>query len=232
MKKFPLIIFIAFCIFSLNLKAYDGLNLTALPKKDQAFVLKRLPGDEDEGVKGKIIVTAGIGLNWLGTTMELRYLTSSYYDYSGSISGHQTMPMFNIAGDYGLLKNLSVGGAFGYQTVRINFSDIGGPSLGYHDTWTRLHFAVRGDYYIVANKNISLYTGAKLGYNIYTVQTTIPASVEPNYLQNMNVYTNPISAQAHFGFSYFVNGAVGVNAEFGLGYGGPYMLAVGATVKL
>lgn len=232
MKKLSLIIVFAFCILSLNLKAYDGMNLTALPKKDHPFVLKHSAGDEDEGVKGKIIVTAGIGLNWIGTTMELRYLTSNYYDYTDVMTGHQNTPMFNIAGDYGLMERLSVGVAFGYQTVRINFTDISAYGKNDHDTWTRLHFAVRGDYYIVANKNISLYTGAKLGYNIYTVETTISPAVEPNYLQNMNVYTNPISAQAHFGFSYFVNGAVGVNAEFGLGYGGPYMLAIGATVKL
>ncbi|HEY0029250.1 MAG TPA: hypothetical protein VGC65_00715 [Bacteroidia bacterium] len=217
---------------SLNLSADNELRLNSLPDKNHPFTLKPQAASDDEGVKGKILITAGIGLNFLGTSLELRYLTSPYYDFSDVITGHQASPMYNAAIDYGLGKQVSVGVAFGYQTVRINMQDVGSPNANYHDDWVRIHLAARGDYYIIANEEVSLYTGAKLGYNLFTVSTTIPKSMEPNYLENLGVYPNPISAQAHFGFSYFVKGIAGFNAEFGIGYGGPYILAVGATIKI
>lgn len=233
MKKQTLFL-TAFALFvlSLNLSAYDGLKLNALPDKNHPFKLSPSASDSDEGVKGKIIITAGIGLNFIGTSLELRYLTSPYYYFEGNLNGHKASPMYNVAVDYGLGEKVSVGVAFGYQTIQINFRDIYTTGDSYHDNWTRIHFAARGDYYIVAKENISLYTGVKLGYNLYTVTTTLPANDFPNYTENLGVYPPPVSAQAHFGFSYFVSGIFGVNAEFGLGYGGPYMFAAGATVKI
>lgn len=218
------------CMFSLNIRAYDGIKLNALPDKNHPFKLSP-SSDDDEGVKGKIIVTAGVGLNLLGTTLELRYLANAIYDFEGNIAGHNAWPMINAGVDYGLGKQVSVGVAFGYQKVTMNLKDVVAVNDTHYDTWTRIHFAARGDYYIVAKENISLYTGVKLGYNLYAVSSTVPENYYPGYKDNL-WYPQPLSAQAHFGFSYFVKGIVGFNAEIGLGYGVPYLFAAGVTVKI
>ncbi|MGZ4035190.1 MAG: hypothetical protein ACXVPU_00885 [Bacteroidia bacterium] len=234
MKKIiPSFLLSALSVFSFNLKASDGLQLNNLPDKNHVSTFK-LKKDDGDGIKGKIMITAGIGLNFEGTSLKARYLLSSNYDFSSYNMRANTMPMLNLGVDYGLGKKVSVGVAFGYQTIKLNFTDPSDPNSlsGWTDTWTRIHFAVRGDYYIVANENISLYTGAKIGYNMFTVKSTYPAPSNAEYLDLLDVHPNPVSVQAHFGFSYFVKGIVGFNAEFGLGYGGPYMLALGVTAKI
>jgi hypothetical protein len=233
MKKIATSLFVgALCTLSMNVSAFDGLNLTSLPDNNHSFTLKHHDTDTGDGIKGKIMITAGIGLNFEGSSLVVRYAISPYYNSTDFISGHQTRPMINAAVDYGFAKKFSAGVAFGYQTIIMNMNNVIVTGDSYHDTWTRLHFAARADYYIVAKDNINLYTGVKLGYNIFTVTTTLPPAAYPDYIQNLGVYPNPVSVQAHIGFSYFVKGIVGVNAEFGLGYGGPYMFAVGATVKI
>lgn len=229
-KQTPLIIAFLFCIFSMNLSAYDGIKLSALPDKNHPFTLnKKVTDDFEEGVKGKIIITGGLGVNFFGTTLELRYITGNY---NSSTMNHQASPMYNLGVDYGLGEQVSIGVAFGYQTTRIIFHDVFVNGDSYHDTWTRVHLAVRGDYYIVANEEVSLYTGVKAGYNMYTATTNLPASSFPNYIETLEVYPSLISLQAHFGFSYFVKGIVGFNAEVGIGYAAPYVFAGGVTVKI
>ncbi|HLC84120.1 MAG TPA: hypothetical protein VJI69_09835 [Bacteroidia bacterium] len=225
-KKTILLILLSIISVS-SMRAYDGTKLNALSGKP--FHLKS--GADEEGVKGKIIITAGVGLNLLGTTLELRYIGNTIYNFDGNIAGHDAWPMINGAVDYGLGKQVSVGVAFGYQKVTMNLKNVVAANDKHYDTWTRIHFAARGDYYIVAKENISLYTGVKLGYNLYSVSSTVPTSVYPGYTSNL-WYPQPLSAQAHFGFSYFVKGMVGFNAEVGLGYGVPYLFAAGVTVKI
>ena len=231
MKKITISLFTsALCIFSLNMSAYDGLNLTSLPDNNHSFTLKHHGDDSDEGVKGKFIITAGVGFNFEGASLHVRYLASAYYNSNDFTLTNSHMPMLNVAVDYGFAKKFSAGVAFGYQKITMTNSN----SLGVYsqDTWTRLNFSARADYYIVRKNDLNLYAGVKLGYNLFSVTTNLSPLVDPNYIQNLDVYPNPVSVQAHIGFSYFVKGIVGVNAEFGLGYGGPYMFAVGATVKI
>lgn len=230
-KLFTLITVSLLCISSLHLSAYNGIKLNSLSEGNRPFVLKPVE-DSENGVKSKIIATAGAGLNLFGMYMELRYLASTYYSYEDNIAGHQSSPMINVMVDYGLGKKFSAGIAFGYQTAKVNLKDVVYYGDRYQDNWTRMHFAVRGDYYIVAKENISLYTGAKFGYNMYTVTSNVPTFYYPNYVNNIGVYPSAISAQAHFGFSYFMNGLFGFNAEVGLGWGGPYLAAAGLTIKI
>ncbi len=175
------------------------------------------------------MVTAGVGLNLFKTNLAVRYALSSVYTYAAYTPTWKQTPMINAAVDYGLGKKVSVGVAFGYQRAVGTYTD---GVFSFQDTWTRIHLAARGDYYIVATDNISLYTGLKVGYNIYNVSTTVSNTFYPNYITELNVHPSPVSVQAHFGFSYYFAKIVGVNAEVGIGYGGPYLFALGVTIKI
>lgn len=236
MKKLaPFIIAISLCALSFDVKANDGLKLNSPPIKYHPFVIKPITDDEDNGMKGKFIVTAGAGFNFFGYALQVRYNAHHTINY---VQGHQTSPMFFARVDYGLDKKISLGISGGYQTARIdyptlevnNYPGVGSTKYEHlYDDWTRVNLAVRGDYYIVSNKNINLYTGLKIGYNSYSVKTNFPDSIAD---MRIVIKANPVCVQAHFGFSYFIKEIVGVNAEFGLGYGGPYMLAAGLTIKI
>lgn len=232
-KLIPFIITGTLIICSFDVGAYEKFKLQQLPAKKQPFIIKSLAQDaSDEGVKGKIMATAGVGFNIFGKLLEGRYYLSTYYDFGDNISSSQGSPMYNIGVDYGFAKKFSVGVAFGYQTAVINLKDVVRMGDHYEDRWTRIHMAFRGDYYIVAKENLNLYTGLKFGYNMYTVKTTVPAQYYPGYLSNLDVTPQPLSIQAHFGFSYYFMDMIGFNAEVGVGFGGPYLFAAGVAVKI
>jgi hypothetical protein len=229
-KNVSMLIGIAVFFSSLHMSATEGFKLNTEHHQKRSL-LQRPAGDSDEGVKDKIMITAGAGLNLLGTTMELRYLANGYYAFEDHVSGHNALPLLNLAVDYGFHEKFSAGVAFGYQKVTMNLHDIITVGDVQHDTWTRLHFAARADYYIVSNDNLNLYTGVKLGYNLYTVTTTIPQQYYPDYTHHL-WFPATTCEQAHFGMSYYFSDMVGVNAEIGLGFGSPYLLEAGLAIRL
>ena len=181
----------------------------------------------------------GIGLNLMGPSLQVKYTLSSMWSNSSyeSMSTKQS-PMFNFGVDYGLSDKFSAGVAFGYQTAKVNIdsyeynSNTGNSDLVTNtDSWKRIHFAVKGDYHIIAKKHISLYTGVKIGYNKYSMTSTY-TKYDPSYVSRLNVTPSPVSLQAHFGINYYFNGMIGFNAEVGIGYGGPYIFAAGLAVKI
>ena len=84
---------------------------------------------------------------------------------------------------------------------------------------------------IIAKRNLSLFTGFRLGYNHCTMKSTF-TDIYPNYTKNLDVTMEKYAIQAHLGFSYFIKGIVGFNSEVGLSYGGPYYAALGICVKI
>lgn len=196
------------------------------------IMLNKGSGSED-GVKGKIMVNAGIGLNGTRAFLLLQYTT---YDSSANIvpiiNTSSQIPLINVGADYGFAKKFSVGVAFGYQSIKLNASAASNGIAG-TDTWTRFHMSGRADYYIVANEHINLYTGLKIGYNIYNVKSTY-TSIDPAYISKLKSYVSgPLKTgvQAHFGFSYFFNGMIGFNTEVGIAVGGPYYFGAGLGFK-
>ncbi len=195
--------------------------------------------DDDDGVKGKIIVTAGAGYNFARLNFALRYDLSEYFydSRNGSSYSINPSPIGNVIVDYGIAERVTAGIAFGYQRTTVNWQRDQYNQAGTinslpneTDTWTRIHLAVRGDYRIIAKKEFGLYTGLRIGYNSYTMTSTYTAH-DPAYPTNLDVHFVPFTVQAHFGFSYWFMGMVGLNAEVGLGYGGPYVGAIGLTGK-
>jgi Protein of unknown function (DUF3575) len=215
-------------LFTINLKA-DDLKLDFKPEKTHS-ILRRGGDRGGDGIKGKLMINAGVGINLLTTNLRVRYALSTAYNNAGTLPTFKETPMMNVGADYGLARKISVGVAFGYQTATGTYND---GYFAFQDHWTRIHMAARFDYHIVANENMSLYTGAKLGYNIYKVTSTYDTdpTINATYISELSP-PSAISAQVHFGFSYWFAHVFGVNAEVGVGYGGPYLLAVGVTAKI
>jgi len=209
------------------------INYDINKPKEQRNILKVQPleGNSDDGIKGKFLIGAGAGFNIWATSMEIKYELSDFwfdnYGYYEDITV-TAPPMLNFSVDYGILKNLSAGVALGYQTAKVTINDA---PFQFIDKWTRIHVAARVDYHIIAKENITMYTGLKFGYNSYTMTSTV-TPINPAYKAELDVYPNPYSIQAHFGFSYFFSDVVGFNTEVGLGVGGPYIGAIGLAVKL
>ncbi len=235
--KFTLLIVLILFINKANaLGDLDNLNLKSSIYSKHPFIIKSLKSEsDDEGNKGKIMLAAGVGFNLLGSSLYVKYSLDNNYNTSNTVLKARSAPMYNFSVDYGLLKNLTVGAAFGYQTATVTISNgynyNNGNYYNYIDTWKRIHLAVRADYDIVRSQNICLYTGMKFGYNIYHMTSTI-TPFDPTYTTRLNVTPSPVSIQAHFGFSYYFSGIVGFNTEVGIGYGGPYLAAVGLAIKI
>ena len=240
MKKiYKSIALIAILAFAFTASAKDNLNTNSNPNDLNSFsIIKRHRDDNDNGIKHKLILEVGVGLNASPLNYRLRYDLSPInnnnvngYSYAYSINSVRSIPMINVMADFGLSRRFSVGAAFGYQATVVNWTDDN-TGLKYSDNWTRIHAAVRGDYWIVAKDNLGLYTGVKFGVNKYTMVSSSATSVDPNYISNAGITFSPVSAQIHIGFSYWFAKVVGINAEFGIGFGGPYIGAIGITAKI
>jgi hypothetical protein len=223
---------IAALYFSM-LPAFAGNDLPSAPDSTVSNTFSIKSTHDDGGAKGKIMVTAGVGFNFTQLNYVVRYESSGYFISLGDgpvISKVSSMPLINIMADYGIGERVSVGVAGGYQKTTVYWGD-GSRYFNMTDDWTRIHIAVRGDYRIIAKKDLGLYTGVKIGFNKYTMVSSTFQAVDPNYINNMHLNLSPVSIQAHFGVSYWFSGIAGLNAEVGIGYGGPYVFAIGATAK-
>lgn len=233
MKTKNYLLLFLFLIPTLFMGASNNDNFNRKHSK-RNFLLTPTPSS-DEGIKGKFLITAGVGLNVWSSVMQARYT----FDYSYESIRHKGTPMFHFDLDYGLLEKFSVGVSAGYQKTDIHITDYyyyssGSPAnqtFSYTDTWERLHLSARADYHIVASANTSLYTGLKLGYNEITYTTTFSPALYPNYYKN-KIYPNTITIQAHMGFSYYFNERIGFNTEVGIGIGGPYIGSFGIAAKI
>lgn len=210
-------------------------DTTAENSNNSALKLTELNNSQgsEDGVKGKIIISAGVGLNGGRTAMVSRYIThDAEVNGTPTISSSSQIPMINLGVDYGFAKRFSIGGAVGYQSIVLN-ADAANNGIAGTDTWTRLNFAARVDYYIVASSHAILYTGIKGCYNAYSLKSTY-SSIDPDYVSKINAVVHPLTGggQIHMGFSYFFNETVGFNTEAGLAVGGPYFFSFGLGVKI
>jgi hypothetical protein len=212
-----------------------GTPRFAKPKKEESKLIfaprkiSMLKNDDKEELKGRFLITAGAGFNLLSTSLTIKYAFHYVYDITSANAG----PIFHAGVDYGILKNLSAGIDAGYQnaSVGLRYYDDNGDMFTYYDYWKRYYFAARVDYHIIARNNINFYTGLRLGYNSYSVNASSTRPYQAFYTPSqLNLATGII--HAHIGFSYFFKGIVGLNAEAGLGYGGPFIGSVGICAKI
>jgi opacity protein-like surface antigen len=242
MKKITILMLsLIFCFASIASFADGGIEVrnASGSTSDVPFILKgKGHGRGSDGIKGKKIITVGVGFNLSAAALEVRYALSSYYrDTLGGygIVTPSSTPLINVMFDYGVASKFSVGIGLGYQSLKMTWSDAFGSSsgFGFVDTWTRIAIAARADYHIVTTEKISLYTGARVGYNIYSFSTTANSTNAPlSYSKaNLGVVPTAIAVQAVMGFSFFFTPNIGANVEAGLAYGGPYYSAVGLALK-
>jgi hypothetical protein len=234
MKKLTFLCIIgSFLIYAKPLSAKE-FQLELKEKKQTQYLLPSIKAAPtgDEGIKGRTIIGVNAGFNVFSKLLEARYYLSNVYSYEGTISSSSASPLYHLSVDYGFAERFSAGVDIGFQKATIQFNDVLAYGDSYSDHWTRILLAARADYHIVAKENMSLYTGLKFGYNMYTVKTDFPEKDFPGYTANMNVNPQTVSVQAHFGYTYFFQGKFGVNAEIGLGFGGPYLFSAGLAYKI
>jgi len=215
-----------------NLFSKEDILASSGTTDEQTFTLSG--SDDDNEMKGKFIITAGAGFNFNKLNYILRYETSGYFLNLGDgpvVTDVTQVPMFNIAIDYGFAKRFSAGISAGMQNTTVSWRDDY-YNVSVEDHWRRIHIAARADYWIVAEKELGLYAGLKIGYNTYAMQSTTLKN-DPTYKSRMEsqISFSPVSVQAHLGFSYWFAQVIGLNAEVGIGIGGPYVFAGGITAK-
>ncbi len=209
------------------------LNPDIHKPKEQRNLLNVKSVDDENGIRGKLLFSTGIGYNIWGDRLDAKYSSTLFRADKYENEQVRTSPIFNFSIDYGIIKNLSAGVSIGYQKAAVTYLYYGvSDNVTYTDNWTRIHTSVRVDYHILAKEKLSLYTGLKYGYNNYSVESDLNKSY-PNYNAKYNIHMNTLhSVQAHLGFSYYFNKTIGLNAETGLGIGGPYLGAIGLAIKI
>lgn len=161
--------------------------------------------------KGQTVGQLGIGVGGLG----------GFY-------GSSSLPVLSLGLDFGIEKNISVGGRVGYtaSTVENPFFFQGANRL-YRWKYTYFTIAGRGSYhYPIDNENIDLYGGMDLGYNIVSskyegdaITRTVVASSSGSYL----------FWGIHLGGRYYFAKTFAAFAQLGYGFG---ILNVGISMKL
>jgi hypothetical protein len=231
MKKSTLtILFLFMTAVPFSIQAIPSNEKNSISDPNLPFILKKgKSGRGGEGIKGKMIFTLGVGLNAAPTFTAVRYAsTADTIHHNFNVTYTSFAPIYNFIFDYGIVDRFTVGVGLGYQSFNINWGDN---THTFVDTWKRFAVSARGDYRIVATETIGLYTGLRIGYNIYSLSSTASPFYK-NYTTTNTSHPQVFAFQAHFGFSYYFNGSIGVNSELGLALGGPYYASLGLTYKL
>ncbi|MCX6148970.1 MAG: hypothetical protein NTX22_00430 [Ignavibacteriales bacterium] len=130
------------------------------------------------------------------------------------IYGDMGFPPLIAGFQYGILKNISVGGIIGYSSSSDKWGD---DSYGWEYTYTYIFIGARGEYHFLENvEKLDLYAGVTLGYDIVTASSKVHG--------NNNYGYNGSSASAsyaltgiHGGVRYYVSPQFAVWGEVGYG---------------
>ncbi len=131
-------------------------------------------GSGDDGdLKGKNIISAGVGFLSLTSLMASAYTTAGY-------SGSSVLPI-TIQYERGLSSNFTFGLAFVYSSVTMNLNGSTDNTAGFYPhnigqvyNWTDklslsgMEIAVTGDYYFVTSGVFQPYLGFRIGYEPIT----------------------------------------------------------------
>ena len=136
------------------------------------------------------------------------------------IYGTMDVPAISLGFQAGVHEKISVGGIVGYSSSSYGEADY---------TWTYTYFFIgaRGEYHFVDLdvKDLDLYAGLTLGYNIVSVSEPTGYS---NYF-NYSAGTSYLLYGFHVGGKYFFTDRIGAFLELGYGVG---YITVGVTFKL
>lgn len=161
--------------------------------------------------KGQTVGQLGIGVGGLG----------GFY-------GSSNLPVLSLGLDFGIEKNISVGGRVGYtsSTFESPFF-VQGTNRNYRWKYTYITIAGRGSYhYPIDNENVDLYGGIDLGYNIVSSKYEGDATTRNIVASASGSY---VFWGVHLGGRYYFAKTFAAFAELGYGFG---ILNVGISMKL
>jgi hypothetical protein len=203
--------------------------LLALTATSLLFTANLKAQEQEAFGKGKIVVTAGYGVPNL-SSLGARLLYST--DDAGNSTGFKvssTGPII-IKAEYGIIKRLGVGVAFGYSgyNANWNFQDQNGiynpvTNSTTYNTYTEnlkqsnISFGVHGNFHIVTKEKFDMYAGLGLGLALVT------KTYSNNDPYNGTAYTAsldllgtiPIYFSITYGVRYYFIPNVGIYAEVG-----------------
>jgi hypothetical protein len=137
------------------------------------------------------------------------------------VYGSSDFPPISVGLQYGVHDKISVGGLIGYSSSSYGFR-------GFSWSYSYFFIGARGEYHLVypqvnIPKNLDLYGGLTLGFNIVTVS-------EP--MDRVAGYTAEGSYALfgfHIGSRYYFSETIGAFLELGYGVG---VVTIGASFKL
>jgi hypothetical protein len=148
-------------------------------------------------------------------------------------------PYLGITADYGLLKELSIGIAGGYQSMIMdyNFAGINSSLTEFSDKITRANLAGRLLYHFEKIDNmLDIYFGVRVGWsywhdtpsaeNLIGIGTNSP-QIE-SYLEYQNYRLSNL--QALFGIRFYIVDKIGLHFEAGIG--APFLFEGGLTFRV
>ncbi|HVO75124.1 MAG TPA: hypothetical protein VMT35_13935 [Ignavibacteriaceae bacterium] len=137
------------------------------------------------------------------------------------IYGSSDFPPISVGLQYGVHEKISVGGLLGYSSSSYGY-------LGLNWSYSYFFIGARGEYHLVypqvdIPKNLDLYGGLTLGFNIVTVS-------EPSQrVQGYSAQGSYALFGAHIGGRYYFSETIGAFMELGFGVG---VFTIGASFKL
>lgn len=174
--------------------------------------------------QGQISIGAGAGWSLIG---------GLFSAISGGTNTTFASPVWNATFDYGLSDNFSLGIAFGYQTMGINYVDYWytnsqGTTVTEDFKWTlsRMNIAARPLIHFGHSEDLDLYAGIRAGITNWGSKTE---SSDPNFDEGQIKMGN-FGFQALFGTRYYFSEMIGMHFEVGLG--APYLVEGGISVRL
>lgn len=137
--------------------------------------------------------------------------------------GEADFPPLSLGLQFGIHEKISVGGIVGYSSSSYDYGFYSNDDYSW--TYTYIFVGARGEYHFVDVdvKDLDLYGGVTLGYNIVSVSE--PTGFSGNY----DVGASYLLYGFHAGARYMFSPKIGAFAELGYGIG---YITVGLNVKL
>lgn len=186
------------------------------------------------GSDGQIIAGVNVGASLIGVLFSSISFADTDYWKSTNI------PTLQINADYRMLDWLSIGGAFSYASTKVDYFD---PNLApipdddklsdFKLNMNRFNVAVRTLAYFGNHEMIDLYSGVRIGANIWDVNSS---SKDPDLKNGLDPLNG--SFQGSFlglqlillGGTIYPVEAIGINFEFAVGQ--PYYAALGLRYRI
>ena len=174
---------------------------------------------------GEAVLTGGLGLS-------IWNIYASTLNFEDSVNARST-PTFDLAYDYGITHNFSIGGAVAYNSFTIsnpNYSYVNSSGVIVYESikvkYSRINFGIRPLYHWGKRENFEWHTGMRLGYSFWTAEviTTDPFYSDDYYRQDA------FSLQVLFGSWAYFSDYMAITFEVGIG--SPYLANIGLSLKL